>query len=192
MKNNENSIKSTRLNKSLIKNSSRDTVQLVNDYYRLENESKNMIKGKLAESIIAQLFSDSGYTVSPFGVEHVAPLIKEPLRDIQKEIALQVREMPDFIVVDKNSSDAFFIEVKYRWNGVFNKKEVYENYHWPNTFFIVVSKKHIKCLTYIEIKGGKSIDQSCKNYLGWRKEFKLRDSLVKDYCKFVSQIFANF
>lgn len=30
-------------------------------------------------------------------------------------------------------------------------------YPWPHAFFIVVSKEHIKCLTYKQLQAGKAI-----------------------------------
>lgn len=66
-----------------------------------------------------------------------------------------------------------------------------KNYPYHNAYFIVVSKKHIKCLTYEELKGGKEITETCRNYLGSRKEFDLDKKVIIDFCDFAVKFFEN-
>ena len=56
---------------------------------------------------------------------------------------------------------------------------------------MLVSKKHIKCITVEELEGGKEISPSSKNYLGSRKEFDLDKDMIISFCEFAVKFFEN-
>ena len=89
------------------------------------------------------------------------------------------------------TKDVHFVEVKFRANGEFRYKDLPSNYPYENAFIVLVSKKHIKCLTVTELKEGKEITSSSQNYLGSQKEFDLDKDVIIEFCKFAVQFFEG-
>ena len=99
--------------------------------------------------------------------------------------------MPDFVVFKDN--EAHFIEVKYRASGTLKLSDIarYGDYPFENALFVLITKKHIKCISYKELNEGKEITSTCKKYLGSRKEFDTDKDLIIDYCKYAVKFFEN-
>jgi hypothetical protein len=149
----------------------------------------NMIKGRIAETLIQELFLTLKYNVYRYGMEHTVPGITELLKGIKSEVAYQIRKMPDFVIQkDKN---VFFIEVKFRANGTFRLADLDKNYPYDNAYIVLVSKKHIKCISVAELRDGKEITPESRNYLGSRKEFELDKEVIIDFCDFAVQFFES-
>jgi len=154
-----------------------------------ENSYKeNMIKGRIAETLIEELFLSLDYSVFRYGMENTVPGIMKLLKGVRGDVATNIRRMPDFVVQNKNG-DVFFIEVKFRKKEEFKFKDLPKDYPYENCYFIVVSKKHIKCITYEELKQGKEITPKSHNYLGNRKEFDLDKDVIIDFCNFAVKFF---
>ncbi len=156
-----------------------------------ENQLKNtenMIKGRIAETLIQELFLKLGYNVFRYGMENTIPGIMTLLKGIKSEVAEEIRRMPDFVVQNK-TGEVFFVEVKFRANETFKFKDLPKDYPYYNAFIILVSKKHIKCLTVEELENGEEITPESKNYLGKRKEFNLDKDIIIDFCQFAVKFF---
>jgi hypothetical protein len=125
-----------------------------------------MIKGRIAETLVQELFLSLGYNVFRYGMENTIPGIMELLKGVRSEVAQEIRRMPDFVDLPKN-------------------------YPFENAFFIVVSKKHIKCISFQELKEGKSISPESRNYLGSRKEFDLDKDVIIEFCEFAVKFFSQ-
>ena len=111
---------------------------------RKRNISDNRIKGRLAESIVEDMFISMGYRVFRFGMENTVPGFGDSLPR-KGDVANEVRKMPDFIVV--KDSQVNYVEVKYRTNGEFDFNSYYSKkggYPYKNAFFILVTPKYIK------------------------------------------------
>jgi len=65
------------------------------------------------------------------------------------------------------------------------------NYPYENTYFVIVSKKDIECISYCELKAGMEITPSSNNYLGYRKEFELDKQTIIDFCDFAVTFFEK-
>ncbi|GAB2809173.1 hypothetical protein [Ferruginibacter profundus] len=156
-----------------------------------KNYRYNMIKGRIAETLIQELFLSLGYNVFRYGMENTIPGIMELLKGVRSDVALEIKRMPDFVMQNPNTKDVHFVEVKFRADGEFKKSDLPENYPYINAFIVLVSKKHIKCLTVTELLEGKEITPSSHNYLGNRKEFDLDKDVIIDFCKFAIQFFEN-
>ena len=137
------------------------------------NYKEGMIKGRIAETLIEELFLSLKYNVFRYGMENTVPGIMELLKGVRSDVADNIRRMPDFVIQHPKTKDVYFIEVKFRASETFTEKDLPKNYPFENAYFVVVSKKHIKCITYEELKAGKEISPTSKNYLGSRKEFEL-------------------
>jgi len=156
-------------------------------------DPESMIKGRVAESIIEQLFLTCGYKVFRFGMENVLP---EVMKDINKgysnETTKSIRRMPDFVVQDKKGN-VFFIEVKFRKNGRFKYRNLKDDdYPYKECYFVVVSKKFIQCVSYEDLRDrGIEVTDKTKYYIANRKEFDLDREVVKQFCGFVHMFFGN-
>jgi hypothetical protein len=155
------------------------------------NYRYNMIKGRIAETLIQELFLSLGYNVFRYGMENTIPGIMELLKGVRNDVASQIRRMPDFVIQNPESKEVYFVEVKFRANGELRFKDLSKNYPYENAYFILVSKKHIKCITYQELKEGKEITATSRNYLGSRKEFDLQKEVIIDFCDFAVQFFEG-
>lgn len=154
-------------------------------YYR-----ESMIKGRIAETLIEELFLALGYSVFRYGMENTVPGIMELLKGVRGDVAHNIRRMPDFVVQDKKG-EVYFIEVKFRANEEFRLSDLKKDYPYKNCYFVIVSKKHIKCITYEELEEGKEISRNSRNYLGNRKEFELDKNVIIQFCEFAVKFFKE-
>ncbi len=154
------------------------------------NYRYNMIKGRIAETLIQELFLSLEYNVFRYGMENTIPGIMELLKGVRSDVAQEIRRMPDFVIQDPKTKSVFFIEVKFRASGEFKFNDLPKDYPYENAYIILVSKKHIKCITFQELKEGKEISKTSRNYLGSRKEFDLKKDIIIDFCKFAVQFFS--
>ena len=79
----------------------------------------------------------------------------------------------------------------YRASEEFSIKDLPKDYPYTNAYIVLVSKKHIKCITVAEILEGKDISPTSKNYLGNRKEFDLDKEIIIAFCDFAVKFFEN-
>lgn len=150
-----------------------------------------MVKGRVAETLIQELFLSLGYNVFHYGMERSVPGIANLLKQNNTPVAREIRSMPDFIMQDPRRNEVFFVEVKYRANGEFGLADLPEDYPWDNAYFIIVSRKHIKCITFAEMKQGKTIGTNTRNYLGQRKEFELDKDTIIAFCQMAVKFFEG-
>jgi hypothetical protein len=155
------------------------------------NYRYGMIKGRIAETLIQELFLSLGYNVFRYGMENTIPGIMELLKGVKGEVAKQIRRMPDFVVQHRETKAVYFIEVKFRASGSFALKDLPKDYPYENAYIIVVSKKHIKCITVSDLQNGKEVSPESRNYLGNIKEFELDKEVIKDFCDFAIKFFEN-
>lgn len=91
----------------------------------MEQFSKDLIKGKIAETIFELMFREAGkYTVIPFGYEKTFPELiqfRKRLPGAQKVID-NIKNSPDFAIISKDRNKIYLVEVKYR--AISYKKEV--------------------------------------------------------------------
>jgi len=153
----------------------------------------NLVKGRIAESLIEQLFLKLGYNVFRYGMENTVPGIMKLLTGVRSDVAESIRRMPDFVVQHPHNKEVFFIEVKYRANGKFSFEALPENYPFENAYFVVVSKKHIKCISYSELKAGENVapGRNRRFYLGSRKEFETDKETIIEFCEYAVKFFSN-
>src|SRR4051812_34225987 len=55
-----------------------------------------MIKGRIAETLIQELYLSLGYNVFRYGMENTIPGIMELLKGVRSDVAQEIRRMPDF------------------------------------------------------------------------------------------------
>lgn len=155
------------------------------------NYTYSMIKGRIAETLIEELFLSLGFNVFRYGMENTVPGVMELLKGIKNDVATNIRRMPDFVVQHPKNKEVYFVEIKFRRSEIFKKSDLSEDYPYKNCYFIIVSKKHIKCITYAELMNGGEVSSESKNYLGNRKEFGLDKEVIKDFCDFAVKFFKD-
>ena len=151
----------------------------------------NMIKGRIAETLIQELFLSLGYSVFRYGMENTIPAIMDLLKGVRGDVAMHIRRMPDFVVQNPKDNSVHFVEVKFRAKETFTEKDLKKDYPYDNALIVVVSKKHIKCISVPELRAGKEISPTCRNYLSSRNEFELDKKTIVDFCDFAVMFFEN-
>lgn len=151
----------------------------------------NMIKGRIAETLIQELFLSLGFNVFHYGMENTIPGIMELLKGVKDNVANEIRRMPDFVIQNPNDNAVHFIEVKFRTSGCFNLQDLSRDYPYQNALIILVSKKHIKCISVDELNAGEEITETSRNYLGNRKEFELKKEVIIEFCAFATKFFEG-
>lgn len=155
------------------------------------NYRYNMIKGRIAETLVQELFLSLGFNVFRYGMENTIPGIMELLKGVKTDVATEIRRMPDFVIQDPTNNVVHFVEVKFRKSGRFTAKDLGKDYPYQNALIILVSKKHIKCISVDELNDGKEISETSRNYLGSRKEFELNKDVIINFCEFATKFFET-
>ncbi len=151
----------------------------------------NSIKGRVAETLIQELFLEHDYNVFHYGMERSIPGIEQLTRKTYGAVKSQIRSMPDFVMQDSRNHKLRFVEVKFRRSGEFSIEDLPENYPWPHSYFIIISKKHIKCLTYRQLKNGIAITPECNNLLIKRKDLDLNREVILEFMGIAERLFRN-
>jgi len=80
--------------------------------------SRNLIKGRIAETLFEQMLRDAGcFTILAFGYESVLPELAHRQHDMKTAETMEIiRRAPDFAVINNETHDVYLIEVKYMMN----------------------------------------------------------------------------
>jgi len=129
--------------------------------------NENLIKGRIAETITEQLFTNLGYEVYRYGVETQIASIMPRLKEIEpNDIILEIRKTPDFVILHPENKSIHYLEVKFRKSGEFTYDCIGGNdYPYKNANFIIFSKENIKCISYSELRIGEEITRESNKYL---------------------------
>lgn len=101
----------------------------------------NLIKGKIAEQLVEQLFKDLGFDVYRCGIESNIPNHQRLLRELGEENAKSlkiIRDFPDYTVVCERTKTAFTIDVKYRAYGKLELTS-FKDYNYKNVIFLIIN-----------------------------------------------------
>lgn len=154
------------------------------------NFNCQLIKGRVAETIIQQLFLELGYHVFNFGMEYASPQMLGKVNKKRSQTALEIRSMPDFVIQTPNDGELYYLEVKFRKEGRFSIKSLGDKFPYKNALFVIVSKKKIQCISYSEMEAGLSIKPSTSYHLYERPEFKDMDKeKVAKYLEYCIRFF---
>jgi hypothetical protein len=151
-----------------------------------------MTKGRLAETIIEELFIASGYEVHRFGMENMVPGLVRRLNNNYSDVSSQIKKMPDFVM--HKGESIHFVEVKYRGDGNYDIEKLEKDkkaYPYGDCVVIIVSPGRIKALSVKELREGTCITPTCRNYLGNRTEFSLDKNTIVEYLQIVKLFFEN-
>lgn len=106
---------------------------------------RSLIKGRVAESLIATLLERAGYRVTRFGVEELLGEVKLLSHDQYRALSLPdaLRTLPDLLVTTATVSRAWLVEVKFRRS--FDRESALSLYDslrrqrefWPESFAVI-------------------------------------------------------
>jgi hypothetical protein len=149
-----------------------------------------MIKGRVAEAIIKELFLVNGYRVYDYGMERTLPHAVENVKYQKDEMSLSIRHMPDFLVQNIKTGVLNYIEVKYRVNGEFSFTEI-ENNPYKSTCFVVVSKENIQFIKYCDLAAGQSLPGGAMFNLENSDLFNLSQEHVAQFREYAKTFFEG-
>lgn len=151
-----------------------------------------MTKGRLAETIVEEMFISSGYDVHRFGMENMVPGLVRKLGNNNSYASSQIKRMPDFVM--RKDDQVHFVEVKYKGEGFFDITDLEKDnkiYPYEECIIIVISRDKMKSLTVKDLRANKKITPFCENYLARQKEFSLEKGIVSDYLEIVKIFFSS-
>lgn len=154
--------------------------------------SFNKIKGRLAETVIQELFLLNNYNVFNYGMERMMPGITERMGSSKSAVAKSIRFMPDFVVQSRVTGDLCYLEVKFRANGKFSMEELDKDYPYGNAWFIIVSPGRIQAIHINTLKKKKAITPATNYNLKGVKSFHLDAALVDEFEAYSGQLFKGF
>lgn len=98
-------------------------------------DPENMLKGRMAETLVEDLLKQSGNSVYRFGYEAILQNLTQIQQNFDRysDAGERIRAIPDFIVVDYVGKP-IFLEVKFRWDGKPHREDV-ERFKKIETFW---------------------------------------------------------
>ena len=141
--------------------------------------ASNVVKGRIAETLVEEMFKKSGYMVYRFGYEAILENLSQNRRELQESDTLEkIKSIPDFLVVSQNGS-VQLIEVKYSGTGNIQKSKLnkYAEFWKEARILLVIPNKPHFLINYIE------------NFLKTEKMFPLENDR---YTKIDSKIVERF
>jgi hypothetical protein len=147
---------------------------------------KNLIKGKIAEVIFEEMFRESEeFTIIQIGYEHTIPELAQYQHHVQiKKVLENIRSAPDFVLINKDKTEVFLVEVKYRETLL--KTDLLKiateiSKRWNPCWLFVASKTGFyfsPCHTIVNTQG--NIDELSESWV--RKEVKDESlKILKDF-----------
>jgi hypothetical protein len=81
-------------------------------------DPENMLKGRMAETLVEDLLKQSGNAVYRFGYEAILQNLTQIQQNFDRnsDIGQRICSIPDFVVIDINNNP-ILLEVKFRWDG---------------------------------------------------------------------------
>ncbi len=150
-----------------------------------------IIKARIAETIIKELFQVCGFNVFEYGMERTVPAILGKIKDKTEKTALQIRTMPDFVVQNNYTGQLLYLEVKYRKSGKFSIMDLQEDFPYKNAWFIIVTKSDFKCISYKQLNEGEKLNGSPNYLLEDNSIFNLNRQIVINYKNYSKNFFKG-
>lgn len=157
-------------------------------------EPENILKGRMAESLVEELLKQCGSKVYRFGYEAVLQNLTqiETILERDNEVAERIRAIPDFLVIDREGKPTF-VEVKFRWQpkwheNDFSMLERISKFWQAKIIFVNCSQK-----PYFRISESPYFDEN-KNLIAipieGSKNFRVEKSISEEFEKLVEKYLA--
>ena len=151
----------------------------------MKHGSIEMLKGRIAEAIVEEMFKEAGYMVYRFGYEAIIQNLSNIPTPLKKTPAgRKILSMPDFIIIKDMAPD--FLEVKYRAGDPRPEDSEYLRESWPEAKILFVCKKepHFRIARVIDF-----VDHNYLFPLEQDKYSEITPELIKKYSK---QVIASY
>ena len=117
--------------------------------------ASNVVKGRIAETLVEEMFKKSDYIVYRFGYEAILENLSQ-LRQLGRELKDsdtldKIRSIPDFLVISPKGS-VQLIEVKYSSSGTLQKSKLnkYAEFWGESRVLLVSPRKPHFSINYIK------------------------------------------
>ncbi|MBK8487592.1 MAG: hypothetical protein IPL48_07375 [Bacteroidetes bacterium] len=127
-----------------------------------------------------------------FGLERLHPALSKLIKNNNKKLSKSLHFMPDFVVQNSANGDLFYLEVKFRADGIFSFDEHYENYPYHNAWFIIVSPNKIQAMHYNLLKEKQEINPRKNLSLLKINNFQINAELLAEYENYAQVFFKSF
>lgn len=121
------------------------------------------VKGRIAEEIFERMIREDkerSLTLIPFGYEKILPELSQFMGIIKNRETLDtIRNSPDYILITKDKTEVYFVEVKYRkriTNSYIKQDAINSSKHWPDTWLFIATPQGLffdLCKEIIENNG---------------------------------------
>ena len=151
----------------------------------MAKDHENLIKGRIAETIVEEMFRDAGYQVYRFGYESFLQSLVQKENKINKRniVGKMVSSMPDFLVVKNNKPD--FIEVKFRKDGKLDKEEL-ESWSKARVLLVFPFQPFFRISSVTAfLETGELYDLAKDNFLSIKKE------IIESYIPLIKKYLGN-
>ena len=113
---------------------------------------KNVVQAQVTQSLLSTLLERGGYRVAPLGVEELFGEVK--YLDLEKYqglgLPLALRFLPDLLVANRDASQVYLIEVKFRQRfdaGSSRNLHWYlkrQREYWPDAYCVIMTAEPIR------------------------------------------------
>ncbi len=158
---------------------------------QMSESAHNMIKGRVAETIVQELFLSNNYLVFHYGMERTLPEILPTIRKSLDEVSRAIKSQPDFVIQDRFTGELMYLEVKFRCNGRFDIDDLPNLYPYKNAHFVIVSPSNIQAIHYSDLAKGYRINNCADRKLKDYPFFKLDKNSVQQFEKYIHEFFGN-
>ena len=116
------------------------------------NFAFNLTKGRIAESLIQELFLLEGFQVYKYGLENNYQGLYKQLVGNKRPTAENLRKSPDLVVFDPTSDKINYLEIKF-CSQKFYESNTMDSYDiiFPDCYFIIVTPNGIFSILHDEL-----------------------------------------
>ena len=157
-------------------------------------DPENMLKGRMAETLVEDLLKQSGNLVYRFGYEAILQNLTQIEKNFDRnsDVGQRISSIPDFVVIGTDDNPVL-IEVKFRWDGKTfgdDKKKFEKINEFWNAKIIIVNKTEkpyfrISYPPYLDKEGNfvckPLLDEDCIKIN--KETYDKFESLVEKYLK---------
>ncbi|MEM9678873.1 MAG: hypothetical protein AAF901_01005 [Bacteroidota bacterium] len=159
-----------------------------------------LVKGRIAENLVQELFLSEGYQVFKYGVENNYPYLLQEIKGDGNPISLSLRITPDLIIFNPNTRQVQYVEVKYCASGEFElsyriNPEKYKMC-FPSTVFFIITNDgffEVEFDRFLESRFlNLTLDKNKEQHLMRdTSKFDIRPECLKQYEDMAQTLFAN-
>ncbi|WP_299243059.1 hypothetical protein [uncultured Aquimarina sp.] len=151
--------------------------------------------GRIAESLIQELFLFEGYQTYKNGLENTYQYLYKQIKKNKTEVAKSIRKSPDLILYDPCKEKLYYAEIKFCSTSYFKWKDNdFENYEvrFPNGYFFIVTPANIYTISIKELREIKILyfDKN-PNFLIGNSSFNLREYSLERFREFQRVLFND-